>query len=580
DWDGDGDLDIFNMKDSAEPRIQVNSGGGSFTSTISGASSGMTTIAIDVGDVTGNGFPDMIVAGTGALAYYGNTGGAFTTSVYIDTAGSYGSVVMGDFNGDGWLDVLGTLFTGNGRLFLNNGAGSFLGVIDIAGLNNIDSMTPGDVDNDGDIDIVCGAGNMRQSFVLINDGNANFTAGKQFGTTPVADHDNDLGDWDGDGDLDYYAMRNGGQDQIYLNDGTGQFGSPLNVGAANENGITVEFADFNGDGALDIVRGNQLGTGSRVEFGNGSGSISYGINLPDSSTEYLVAAGDFDGDGDLDIVSQGNSTSRMISNGGLVLSPASLNPARNSASALNSSNVTAQFTGYTMAGASQSTFIVHGGNTGRRAGTGINSGDTAGLDPSADFHANERILVTVTSGVTASGAPLAPFSYEFRGRVSPGPGVWDSFSRLDTRSNTLTGAYSNPLVGDFNGDGTLDLFGRAADNSGTDRLRLRSNLGESGQMLFTSLGFNTPGASEFTIGAYDFDNDGDLDVISGANGGVIRFLENTGTGAMNDDGTNATVNLASAANAFADFDNDGDIDFVLAQAGSNAMDIYENTSTT
>jgi hypothetical protein len=123
------------------------------------------------------------------------------------------SVVLGDVNGDGHLDLI----TGNGgitgipnRLYLNNGTSNpFNGITgtDITSdAHHTNSVVLGDVDGDGDLDLVAGNGAISEANRLyLNNGTSdpfNGVTGKDI--TSDAHHTNSvvLGDVDGDGDLD------------------------------------------------------------------------------------------------------------------------------------------------------------------------------------------------------------------------------------------------------------------------------------------------------------------------------------------------------------------------------------------
>lgn len=121
------------------------------------------------------------------------------------------SCFWGDIDNDGDQD----LFLGhsselsNNSLFKNNGDGTFTDVSKESGLDimsNTRGSTMGDIDNDGDLDIY--VNNARtslpdESFVLINDGTGKFTeSGKKTGGAVFCGHGCALGDLDDDGDLD------------------------------------------------------------------------------------------------------------------------------------------------------------------------------------------------------------------------------------------------------------------------------------------------------------------------------------------------------------------------------------------
>ena len=67
-----------------------------------------------------------------------------------------------------------------------------------------------------------------------------------------------LGDVDGDGDLDLVAGNSGQTNKLYLNDGSGGFtaGTGADIGSETDHTYSVVLGDVDGDGDLDLVAGN------------------------------------------------------------------------------------------------------------------------------------------------------------------------------------------------------------------------------------------------------------------------------------------------------------------------------------
>ncbi|MCA8964359.1 MAG: VCBS repeat-containing protein [Planctomycetes bacterium] len=331
DVDGDGDLDILlgRATGTASPqrdRLLINQGGGAFVDeTIARMPVAfLYTTAVAFGDVDGDGDLDIIIGSQGQGAqtrlYVNNGSGTFTdvtaSQMPVDL-NLVTSLALGDVDGDGDLDlVIGNGFYLQNLLYLNNGTGTFtdatVGRLPIIG-DPTNSAVLGDVDGDGDLDLVVGnsAQQAGQSRLHLNDGTGvfldatltNMPLGALF-TTSIA-----LGDVDGDGDLDL-VLGIDGQNRLYDNDGTGIFSDvtaarlPVDADSATK----VALADMDGDGDLDLVIGNfefSVGQQNRLYLNDGAGGYTdvtaSRMPIVNDETGTLVL-GDLDGDGDVDML--------------------------------------------------------------------------------------------------------------------------------------------------------------------------------------------------------------------------------------------------------------------------------------
>ena len=283
DYDGDGDLDVIvtglDTDGAGQTILYKNNGGDSFSQL-----SGLTIPGTFVGDVAWgdyntDGYLDVLIQGytDGAeiTKLYKNSGedsfGEAGISFPILTDGSTSFI---DYNNDGYLDILISGFDGVGyvtAIYRNNGDATFSDSnIDLPGAIK-SSYEWGDYDNDGDMDIfITGLGGDGTLFSKLfkNAGDDIFTetfnsfVGAWLG-------DMAWGDYDNDGDLDIllsgYTLSTERVTKLYKNDGNGSFNEVLSTGLVGVSHCSTIWGDYDNDGDLDVfIAGTYEGTGSWV----------------------------------------------------------------------------------------------------------------------------------------------------------------------------------------------------------------------------------------------------------------------------------------------------------------------------
>lgn len=281
DLDGDGDIDLVcgsSWDGSATMTILRNDGRGVFSiewvpprPTMSMRATGWA-----LGDIDGDGDGDVVFSGQWLG---GSLGGADRPYVFINTGGGTFSIdwtrfpqsqsirafpAIVDIDLDGDLDVV---FGGETMLaipssveiWLNDGRGYFtdatVGRVP-AGIGTHESLTAGDLDGDGAVDLVLGRGNWGSSNpipkrVLWNDGTGHFTV-QYLPPSWQSAIRSILFDVDRDGDLDLFFK--GGQGYLFINEGNRTFTEvpfPRCVGSDDDKWATV--IDIDADGHPDIV---------------------------------------------------------------------------------------------------------------------------------------------------------------------------------------------------------------------------------------------------------------------------------------------------------------------------------------
>jgi hypothetical protein len=232
----------------------------------------------------------------------GNGRFAYSTNTFLSTT-NLRAMVAGDLDGDGDEDLV-VAGTGSNRVYLNAGSGLFT-TNSAFGATNGAGLALGDLDGDGDLDVV--AADDLAGAVHLNDGTGTFTPGSSLGSggRGVA-----VGDIDGDGDLDVIVAASG-PNRVYLNNGSGSLSAGGTYGTTNNTGVAM--ADLDGDGDLDAFV-TRLGP-NMVFRNNGSGVFTTNALL--GRTNFTgVALGDLDGDGDADAFVSSTQTNRVFLNAG------------------------------------------------------------------------------------------------------------------------------------------------------------------------------------------------------------------------------------------------------------------------
>jgi hypothetical protein len=248
-------------------------------------------------DFDGDGVVDLVLGDSTVLLGAGD--GSFTAGQSFLDQGSLGAVVAADFDGDQDVDLFQfRILSGqvrNDRLWLNDGSGGF--VERSGGFSNSLRVAAGDMDQDGDIDLVTLGNSVR---LLRNQGDATFFAE----TLPIEGLGSiflgvDLADVDADGDLDALVITNQSGQRVWLNDGLGQLiDTGLRLGTDNASYYAV--GDINGDLLPDLVVARH--SAAAVVWINRGGTVFEALTMPFQLGADPIALADVDADNDLDLL--------------------------------------------------------------------------------------------------------------------------------------------------------------------------------------------------------------------------------------------------------------------------------------
>ena len=556
DLDLDGTTDIVVGEATGDWAFLSNDGTGAFTNvgTGIGAADAIVTFDADLdGDLDLYSASSVAVtAGWKGLFQSGNTGTGPTGSSLItaEVTEDYFDLEHGDLDRDGDQDLvyvsdarIRVLFNNRGNATDTNGDWTNGG--DLDALDSAQSVSVADLDRDGDLDVLASSNSGSGDAVVWyeNDGLGNFGSAQTIVASPSDISDITTGDPDQDGDTDVLLARGSG---VYIAENLSANGATwgLSMVAALADTVDATFGDMDNDGDIDIAAVSSNG-GTAVWFENLT--LHGAVTWADNETVIMTGIGtvnsgwvvDLDMDGDLDALGVDES------GGG---------------SALYSLNSSASQDGSLWA--AQETFA-----------TPINQATEA---RAADFD-NDGDPDPVIIGTLAS-PPQQWFPNEFR-----------SLGGITLSSNTIS---NENLTGqaeyvDFDQDGDIDQV--QGQSTGDVKLILNGGDGESWTTCTPFSGSDD--IEDVAVG--DLDGDGDYDILAALNGGTeagLRWFQHTpGAGCaagfterfITSIAPGSTITSHSAM-AMGDVDGDGDLDVVTQADG--ALVWYENegepTSTT
>ena len=478
--------------------------------------------SIAVGDINGDGQLDLAVANAGGddiSLLFGNAGASFQPEQRLDlraegpvqNAGSFTSAVtLGDFNGDGRLDVaLANSIDSRVLIAAGNGNGGFAAASSITVSGQPSALVAADFLGNHRLDFATanGFGSTVSVRLGLGDGTFQTLQGAAIGSGPngiVAT------DFNADGQVDLATTSStGGSALLGMGDGTFQPQSFFATGSLT----AVAAADLNGDGRPDLVSANGSAGTISVQFGLGDGTFAAPVEYAAGDAPFAIAIGDLNGDGRPDIV-----TANFLSNTVSVL--------------LNNGNGTFSEAGQFDVGQGPQSIAI------------------------GDFDGDGRMDIAVANHLSGDVSIL----------LGNGNGTFQP-----AVSYAIGGQPTSIVAGDFDQNGTLDLAVADADSGGgAGSVVILSGAGNGTFVVGSPI---TVGVDPTWIVAGDFNGDGRLDLATANNAeNTVSVLLASGGGNFSAP-VSYTVGQTPSALVATDLNGDGRLDLATTNSGDRSVSV-------
>jgi hypothetical protein len=610
DFNGDGNSDLvvtnqgFHDGTFRGVSILLGNGDGTFQ-TARNFDVGDNPFAVAVGDFNGDGIPDLAVTHADSLPsdlntvriLLGNGDGTFRTAGDYQVGTDPRAIAVGDFRGDGILDLVTANSSSNTvSVLLGNGDGRFQTAVNLPVGPTPDGVAVGTFNgklgivtaNEGDI-----FGNGGGVSVLLGNGDGTFQAAVNYdlgqaGSRPAA-RGVAVADLTGSGIADLVTANdsdNGGTVSVFLGNGDGTFRGAVDYPVvqvtgqiAISNPLAVAVGNF--DGQQDVIVGNVSlflsGRGALSQLfllrGNGDGTLQAPVAIDSGASPVALALGHFSPDGNLDLAvanASGGDVSVLLGHGDGTFNSAPDFPAGAGAFSIAQGDfnrdgipdlVTANFNDDTIS-------ILFG------------NGDGTFQEPVtyAVGHLPDSVAV---ADLTGSGIQDIIVTTE-------GPGVHGTISVLlgngdGTFQAPITFSPSLPTfipisvaVADFNGDGIPDLAVSYESGAGSAAILVLAGNGDGTFRQLNNLAFSNlsnPGR----LAAADVNGDGSADLllpVDSVSSGGVEILLGDGHGGFRDTGLTRTVVGGASAVAVGDFNGDGNLDLAVTNFLNNTVSVF------
>lgn len=297
--DGRGDLLALTTKGL---NVYENRGNGTFTlleTYNQGSATGPIRRSLVAGDVNNDGHEDVAVGGR---IYLNNGSG----SLSLASTGTWTEAALKDFNSDGNLDLVS--LSGVLQVQLGNGDGTFQSASTYVMNSSPLALDTGDFNGDGFLDIIAAHQSGTSVVTRFGNGDGTFQGLQTLTTTNNIHLSLSVGDFNNDGMSDFVlsslTFPNNFSVTRYLSNGNGTFASSTLWSFSGIVAPSSIAGDLNNDGNLDlaIVGASSSADGIHTMLGNGDGTFQSRVTVRTGSSPDYFALGDENGDGVLDLI--------------------------------------------------------------------------------------------------------------------------------------------------------------------------------------------------------------------------------------------------------------------------------------
>jgi Tol biopolymer transport system component len=591
DVDGDGDIDVLATAPDASSTSWFPNEGGRFGGGVTISPYGLCRTVCPA-DVDGDGDLDVLFANdfsTGEIAWYENRDGAgsFSAETAVTTAADDPwSVAAGDFDGDGDLDVVsasaGAPSGPRVQWYANlDGQGAFGAPNVLSTSSDPNAVGAGDLDGDGDTDILAGIAGDSSVVWYPNLGAGSFGPAITLSNTIASPSSVEAADLDGDGDRDVLIAATGNNEAAWFvnTDGQGSFGPKVVISAAVGLVQQVHAADVDADGDLDLLVASRAPDEiSWFRNQNGLGSFSGKLVISNLlSTPRSVHAVDIDADGRLDVLSASSADDKIawyrnLNGLGSFGPQQAITHAADGARSVIGVDLDGDGDGDVVSYAEVEAQLTWYDNT-NGLGTAFVTHD---LVPASTQPKGRAVVAADLDGdadpdLLTAGGVLGDISWF----ENP-----DGQAGFGQKHPVMTNTKSPRCVhgADVDGDGDVDVLSASFNDNKLAWSRNLDGAGSFGaqQVISTSV------LGAVWVSSGDVDGDGDLDALATAQEeDRVSWFENMdGAGSFGAEHTvTATADQARQAR-FADLDGDGDLDVLVAAYGGDITTWHENLDGT